>query len=222
MKNFMLAAVGAIALSISASAVSAADMGMAYDWSGPYVGLQGGLSNGNVDYDIPAYAPFPPDGDVSGFVFGAYAGYNMQMSDSFVLGAELGGNWRSVDGSDLTVASPGEVFVTDQKWDASFVAHLGMPMDNFMFYGLAGLAVTKISGNYENPLAATVAPSASDTVAGWTVGAGVDAVITENVRGRIEYRYADYGSADLTCSLCGPTAVDLTTHTLTGGISFNW
>ena len=33
-----------------------------------------------------------------------------------------------------------------------------------------------------------------DALFGWTAGAGVDAMLTDRVFGRVEYRYTDYGS----------------------------
>ncbi len=208
MRKYLLVAVSTAAMSFSSQAVLAADVlapvDPGYDWSGPYVGLQGGWSWGDVDYDIPAYAPEPPDGDVDGLVLGGYAGYNMQAMYGMVWGVEIGGNWRDVDGSDPTVAVVGEEFVTDQEWDASAVIHVGLPMDNFMFYGLGGGTVTEITGQYDPGFS-----DESDTVWGWTVGAGLEGAITETFHARLEYRYADYGKADLTCSTlrtyrCGP------------------
>ena len=221
MKRQLATILGTIVLSIASGSAGAADVDTApaaYDWSGPYVGLQGGGSWGDVDHLMPDFVNPFFDGEVSGLVLGAYAGYNYQMNDSFVFGFELGGNWRDVDGSTTTV-SP-EVFETRQKWDASAVARLGIPMDNFMFYGLGGLSVTEIFGDYHAPV--DIFPGADDTVFGWTAGAGLEAAVTENVHARLEYRYADYGKADLTCSGCGPTDIDLSDHTVMLGISYDW
>lgn len=220
MRKFLLVALSVAVIGLASQPVYAADVDAgpaAYDWSGPYVGLQGGGSWGDVEHIIPNYANSPFDGDVSGLVLGAYAGYNYQMNDGFVLGFEVGGNWRDVDGSTTTV-SP-EEFETKQKWDASAVARLGVPMDNFLFYGLGGVSVTEISGQFGG---LAVVPGANDTVFGWTAGAGLEATVTENVHARLEYRYADYGKADLTCSGCGQTDLDLSDHTVMLGISYDW
>jgi outer membrane immunogenic protein len=46
--------------------------------------------------------------------------------------------------------------------------------------------------------------SDSNTMIGWTAGAGADMMVTENIFGRVEYRYTDFGSEDFT--LGGTTA----------------
>ena len=36
--------------------------------------------------------------------------------------------------------------------------------------------------------------SESNTMIGWTAGGGADIMVTDNVFGRVEYRYTDFGS----------------------------
>ncbi len=36
--------------------------------------------------------------------------------------------------------------------------------------------------------------SESNTMVGWTAGGGADVMVTDNVFGRVEYRYTDFGS----------------------------
>ena len=59
-----------------------------------------------------------------------------------------------------------------------------------LIYGAAGW--TGAQAHIDGP-----AGSDRDTLSGWTIGAGVDYAFTNNVFGRLEYRYNDYGSADL-------------------------
>lgn len=94
-------------------------------------------------------------------------------------------------------------------------------MNIYMIYGLAGAAWTKISSNYTDPMFGN-APSADDTVSGWTAGAGVEGVLTNSINWRLEYRYADYKRANVTCPVCGPTYVELDTNTVSAGISMHW
>ena len=44
---------------------------------------------------------------------------------------------------------------------------------------------------------------------GWTAGAGVDVKMTEQVFGRVEYRYTDFGSGDFNTG-SGPQSVNST------------
>jgi outer membrane immunogenic protein len=72
--------------------------------------------------------------------------------------------------------------------DASLRARMGVAVtDDVLVYGTAGgaaqsLKITDVAGSDRN------------TLVGWTAGAGIDVKMTENVFGRIEYRYTDFGS----------------------------
>ncbi|MCR4268906.1 outer membrane protein [Nitratireductor sp. ZSWI3] len=212
-------AAAACAPAFAADPAASADA-MPYDWSGFYLGVQAGGSWGEVEHRIPDFEQVfgpAPDGDISGWLVGGYAGYYWQM-DRIVLGAELGANWRDVDG---TTTLQGQMTrTTEQKWDASLVGKVGLPVDNMLFYGLAGVSVTEVE-SWTN-VGIGIPTNASDIVWGWTVGAGAEMAFSDHLRGRLEYRFADYGEADVQCSTCGPTFVEPRTHTVAVGLSYNW
>ena len=62
-----------------------------------------------------------------------------------------------------------------------------------LIYGTAGGALQSVkltdtdTGNSDR-----------NTMLGWTAGAGADVKVTEQVFGRVEYRYTDFGSKDYT------------------------
>ena len=62
-------------------------------------------------------------------------------------------------------------------------------MNPFLLYGTAGLALgdVKVSDGTSDE---------SKTNYGYTVGAGVEAFVTNNITTRLEYRYTDYQSKD--------------------------
>lgn len=197
------------AMILSGTAAAAAP-----NWEGPYAGLQAGYVWGNLDQYVPGYFGAEPEGDVDGFILGGFAGYNMNISN-LVLGFEAGANWSDAEGDNDINNNP-EKLSTDQEWDASVVLKLGVPVNNYLVYGLAGAAWTEVTSQY------TGAPDASDTVYGWTVGAGVQTQFGNQLSGRMEYRYTDYDDANVTCSSCGPTSVELDTHTLTVGVAMHF
>jgi opacity protein-like surface antigen len=114
------------AIGLLASQASAADLGAVYkapplppsvqDWSGVYVGVEGGWGWGKQDFN-PAFDPFfdnkfsssnphfsifdPTIGSISqsGGVAGAFAGVQKQWG-SVVLGAEISVDWADIKGSD--------------------------------------------------------------------------------------------------------------------------
>ncbi len=62
-----------------------------------------------------------------------------------------------------------------------------MPSTRALFYGAAGWTGAK--GHVDTPVG-----SDSATFSGLTVGAGLDYAFTDNVFGRVEYRYSDWAA----------------------------
>lgn len=143
-------------------------------WSGVYVGAYGGYSWGEFDSSA---------GDLTadGWTGGGFVGGNLQ-SGSLVYGAEADIGYSS------NSASLGATDV-DQGLNGSLRARLGYAFDPFMLYGTAGVAATQAEID-------TGTDSDQNTHLGWTVGAGGEALITQNIFGRVEYRYSDYESKD--------------------------
>ncbi len=73
--------------------------------------------------------------------------------------------------------------------NGSVRGRIGYDFNPFMLYGTAGLAIG------QNKLEDATS-SESKTAVGYTVGAGAETFITNNVTARIEYRYTDYGRKD--------------------------
>ena len=108
-------------------------------------------------------------GTTSGWKGGGYAGYNFQVNPNWVVGLE------------------GDIMASGQasnSWDSSVRGRLGYAYDRYLFYGTGGVAFGDIKNN-----------GASTTRTGWTLGAGIEAALTTNITGRLEYRYTDLGSA---------------------------
>ncbi len=143
-------------------------------WSGPYAGV-------SLGYGFAGRTRTPAvDVNTSGFVGGAFGGYNFQ-NGMFVFGGEADLNWANLSGDNAGVESRSSL-------DASLRARMGVAVtDDVLVYGTAGgaaqsLKITDVAGSDRN------------TLIGWTAGAGVDVKVTENVFGRVEYRYTDFGS----------------------------
>ena len=123
MKKFLLGAVGLVALGFAAPA-SAADLAArpytkapamiaaVYDWSGFYVGANGGWGTSHNCYTNTAVlgvaVPAASEGchDATGGTAGGQVGYRWQ-SGAFVYGLEAQGNWADLRGSNSSLAAPG-------------------------------------------------------------------------------------------------------------------
>jgi outer membrane immunogenic protein len=203
----------ATALGLSAAPALAADVGApeplplpevvaaapANDWTGFYLGALLGYSWGNADTDDADAGDFNVDG-IDG---GAYAGANWQTGN-FVFGAE----------ADLLLSGledeAGGVNV-DQGLNGSLRARAGIALDQFLLYGTGGAALTSLDVSNADG-------GQEDTLWGWTVGAGAEAMVTQNITARVEYRYTDY--EDQTFSLGGADDVDVdfSTHSVRAGV----
>jgi len=141
-------------------------------WAGAYVGVQGGYNFGRVR---------APGNRVKneGFVGGGFAGVQGQ-SGRVVYGVEGDVGYDGSRGNNGVLATRGSV-------DGSVRARLGYAVtDRVLLYGTAGGAGKQLR-------VSDAAGRDRETMLGYTVGAGVDAKLTDQVFGRVEYRFSDYG-----------------------------
>ncbi|KQT50777.1 cell envelope biogenesis protein OmpA [Aureimonas sp. Leaf454] len=150
-----------------------------YIWSGAYAGAFVGYNRAN--FDQSAGASF----DGEGIVGGAYGGFNVQ-NDRIVYGieADLGASGVEAGGFDRRVGLPVE---TDTNVFGSLRGRVGVAADPFLVFATAGVAAS------DQTLKLGPAED-SNTHVGYTVGAGVEAKVTDSIDTRLEYRYSDFGS----------------------------
>ncbi|MFA7415593.1 MAG: outer membrane protein [Rhizobium sp.] len=144
-------------------------------WTGAYIG-------GSANYDWGRFDNSTDGRDANGFGGSLYGGYNMQ-NGQIVYGPEADIGYSDQEGS------AGVGLTGKQGWNGSLRGRVGYDMNPFMIYGTAGLA----GANHE----LTDGVNTDDKFAiGYTVGAGVEALVTDNIMARVEYRYSDYQSKD--------------------------
>lgn len=171
----------------------------------------------------------------NGGTIGGTVGYNYQMANNVVLGIEGDLSWGSFKrtlryndaapfgfrdvGSD---SSKAEIFGTAR-------VRLGYAINGWIMpYLTGGLAFTnsKHYGNWQllNALGTPVitdAYSASKSRTGWTVGAGVEALMTRNISVKAEYLYADFGTAGYS-SLCAGCKIKDDLHIGRLGVNYKF
>lgn len=172
-------------------------------WAGPYVGLSAGYGFHGRTKDRTLDNTI----DTDGFIGGAFAGYQWQ-NGSFVYGLEGDINYNGMSGSNA-----GEESKT--KIDGSVRARLGYAVTpDVLLYGTAGAAAERLK-------ITDAAGSDSNGLFGWTAGAGADVKITEQVFGRVEYRYSDYGSKDFDTG-AGVSRIKDSDHRITFGVGLKF
>jgi outer membrane immunogenic protein len=203
MKKFLLGTVGLVALGIAAPA-SAADLAARpytkapppmiaaiYDWSGFYVGINGGWGSSRKSWDFvdPAGVFVANEGshDATGGTVGGQIGYRWQASQ-WVFGLEAQGNWADFHGRNQSLAFP--VFGNDSRVDAFglFTGQVGYAFNNALFYVKGGAAVT--SDRYRSFAVATgaiVTNNVDNTRWGGVVGVGLEYGFAPNWSVAIEY-----------------------------------
>ena len=127
----------------------------------------------------------------SGGIYGGYLGCQWQ-NRAFVYGIE--GDFSGVGGSSssqLGLFDNDYGFSAKLNWLSTICGRAGLAVDNAMVYLTGGAAFAHVEatafGNGTSDLF-------SNTRTGWTVGAGVEYMITPNWIGRLEFLYADFAN----------------------------
>ncbi len=202
MKQILLAASLVLAAATAGNAEDAIHQGVpAYAWSGLFVGAQVGFVSGRSSYVEPEYPGYGIDFDPDGFVGGVYAGYSRQLENNLVLGGEVDIYVGRVKGDDMFHQPDGTQYsdaIGSARLTAagSVRARLGYGAGRFMPYVTGGLAVGHFKYRVDVPSIGD-GFAVSKTFTSWTVGAGLEYALTENLVGRAEYRYTDFGSNTL-------------------------
>ena len=206
MKKFALVAT-AIAAFGFVGAASAADMPtkapMApaavpyYNWSGFYIGIQGGGAWGTVpnSFTIAGVTTAQPSYQTSGGLIGGHAGYNWQAGN-FVYGLVTDLEWANVKGNDG--GASGVTDMLENNWRGSLRGRFGWAWDRFLVYATGGLAYGNLKYSLNAVAPATGSTSVDTTRAAWTVGGGAEYAFLPAWSAFVEYRYTDFGSNSAT------------------------
>ncbi|MGE4250871.1 MAG: outer membrane protein [Parvibaculaceae bacterium] len=210
----------------------------AYDWTGPYIGLQGGYGWGKTDVTLdPAEDTTTPgalargeiivdnlDGEIEadGFIGGLHLGYNFQM-DSLLLGLEGDIEYSDMSGKADIFQSEGDdepigEARKDIDWLGSLRLRAGFTLDRALIYATGGLAAGEVESRSEAPNAFA---KESDTEWGWTVGGGLEYAFSDALSGRIEYRYTDLDDSKLENDL-GTAKIENDFHAVRAGLSWHF
>src|SRR5262249_27866086 len=137
------------------------------------------------------------DFDVRGGMGGLTGGCNMLVS-GLVFGAETDWSWSDKHGgaNNLPPFPAANNFVKG-RWLTTVRARVGVPWDNWLFYGTAGAAVSDVLLQVSTlPGGDPVAESKLMT--GWAIGAGVEVAVWRNLSLKAEYLYVTFGAENFT------------------------
>ena len=182
------------------------------DWAGAYVGFFAGYGWGTYEDNGPA----GPDNVLGGGLLGVTAGYDFAVTDGIVAGVVADVAWSDIS---YGYSFPGEEFSFDVDWVGSLRGKLGFDGGLFLPYLTAGLAVAGTTAFYDDGFFLV---DESQTHVGWTVGAGLEVAVADNLSIDMLYRYSDYGEVGYGGVTSPPYDASFTTHQITAGLNFRF
>ncbi|MEQ1943517.1 outer membrane protein [Mesorhizobium sp. VNQ89] len=226
---------GWIAGLLTLGACGSANADPALDWSGFYAGAMVGYGWSDGSF----YAGEPDFNFVSNHVLedgfaGIFGGYQTHLASGLVLGieADIARRLASAhDGLTLNVMPTwfdGQLLEADLNWSGSVRARAGYAAGRWLPFVTAGVGWASYDITHQNidPKVIWEPPQSitySETSVGWTAGAGADFALTEKVIARFEYRYADYGKADVPLYAWQiDSDYSLKTHDIIAGLAYRF
>jgi outer membrane immunogenic protein len=215
----------AFGLLAAAQSASAADLSLAplykappsqyapaYDWSGFYLGANGGGGWGRSwwrDSNTAVHLP--------GAQAGGTAGYNWQLGHA-VLGLEGDIDWSGLQGTTTTTLCPDGACGTTNTWLSTVHGRVGYAFGGVLPYITGGLAVGDINATVPG------LPGGTSTNAGWTVGGGLEFALPGNWSAKAEYLHVDLGNFN--CGVnCGGTpneSASLQENVFRAGVNYHF
>lgn len=193
----------------------------AYDWSGFYIGGHLGYLWGKtrvLDDGVLTESGAPTNGVAGGLL----AGYNWQRGP-LLLGIEGDVGWLNAVGHGEGAPPPLPLPNTYKIiWDGHLVGKAGFASGHWLFFATGGVAFAGFNFQEGVIPGATPAGSINATLTGFSVGGGIEYAFTQNLLGRLQYIYDDFGGHDFAALDGGIYHVSLTSQTFRGALSWKW
>jgi len=226
MKKFLLGTAALLAMGASASAADLAARPYTkapayvaspiYNWTGFYIGGHvGGAFAGNN-------AITGTDNSDGRFLGGIQGGYDYQFAPNWVLGIEANYSWTGSSNNNGVVN--GYAYNSDLKGLGSVTGRLGYTWGPALLYVKGGYAYADLNQSIVGPTVVVLDVKKN----GYTVGAGLEYLFTQNWSGKIEYQYYDFGNTTVVSGLgafgLNGTSYKNDEHTVKAGLNyrFNW
>jgi outer membrane immunogenic protein len=171
-----------------------------YDWSGIYIGANGGGAWGDTSWNFPVTQSFAPAHSVfstspKGSLAGGQIGINRQTGPwlfgfPWVWGVEFTGDWANLKETLIgpIPAFPLDAWTTKLTDLETLTVRFGVPVNNWLFYGKAGGATGTINLHAVSGPAGVTFDN-TDRAWGTTVGAGIEYGLTQNLILGVEWDF---------------------------------
>jgi outer membrane immunogenic protein len=222
MRKFLAAAVSLAAIIMAAAPASAADMAVKapppaplpviYNWSGFYIGANGGWAQSRNCWDFVNDGVFVlgtfTEGcnSRSGGVAGGQIGYRWQASQ-WVFGVEAQGDWADLSSQRVSLLDPTLSLRTKTDGIGLFTGQIGYAWNAALFYIKGGAAVTSNRFSIlDNLNFGAQLATASSTRWGGVVGVGFEYGFAPNWSVGLEYDHLFMGDSNNTFNFAAPLA----------------
>jgi len=163
-----------------------------YNWTGFYLGINGGGGWGHTDWTYVATGN-DAGHNTSGGLIGGTLGFNYQIQN-WVLGVEGDWGWANIKGS---TACPNPAFTCESNLSSlgTLRGRVGVALGstgNVLLYGTGGWAWGRLNIQTVNAVLGT--NGTTNTPNGWTAGAGVEWGFLPNWSAKLEYLYVGFGT----------------------------
>jgi outer membrane immunogenic protein len=230
MKKFLLGTVALLAMGASASAADLAARPYTkapayvaapiYNWTGFYIGGHvGGAFNGNSGFGGTS------DNSDGRFLGGVQFGADYQFAPNWVIGVEGQYSWVGNNNTTVVFAPSGYGYNLNQKGLASVTGRLGYTWGPALLYVKGGWAYQDATETLFVPVGLSAAFDTTTKSNGYTVGAGLEYLFTQNWSGKVEYQYYDFGNTTINAPLAIAGASSKNDqHVVKAGLNyrFNW
>lgn len=171
---------------------AAAPVAPSPNWTGFYVGLNGGGGWAVSDQDIAGLASVPTTG--AGGLLGGQVGYNWQFNNRWVIGIETDLDWANIGGSG--VADIGATSAQTLQWVGTVRGRGGyLVTPSTLVYGTGGFAYGSVKSTTAD-ISSGNSVSSTSTQYGWTLGGGLEQAIFNTWSVKVEYDYISLGSVN--------------------------
>jgi outer membrane immunogenic protein len=193
------------------------------NWTGPYLGVAGGASSA-VTHTTATFAGANGaiDGGGQNLLGSVYGGFDYQFADRAVVGVMGDASWSNPQ-STMTLSGGGATtaLTVSPSMSWSVLGRVGLlPVPSTLVYAAAGYTAETVGTTaVASGGGGTALFQSNDTLSGWTVGPGVEMVISGGWSTKLEYRYSQYETRSM---LGGGASIQPSTQTVRAGLAYKF
>lgn len=191
----------------------------AYDWTGFYLGAEGGYGWGRTfskSLDNGSTANPPMNGGAGG----PFVGFNYQFDNRIVLGIETEASFGNIEGD---TDCPNKAFSCFGRvdWLGSTRVRGGYAFDKFLPYLTFGVAYGQATIG-QSPKGSNKESVNARTHVGWSPGAGFEYAVTRSIIARAAYAYYHLGNRTVTDNFDEHLRYRLSVHEIQLGVGIKF